>query len=169
MLTVLIVEFLEINLLITNPEFDGLGAEAISFGEVFTNPTASRAIDNSKDDALFGFTERYNSYRYGRDVITGDFRNFHADGDMNTWHTGRLLNAVRKAGTMLAQSSSMNTMESTNNQYNRIFSITDDNEDKFYLTANFKVDAVRPMLNLNQVVKLGEGDTTVPRNGNVIS
>ena len=63
----------------------------------------------------------------------------------------------------------MNTMESTNNQYNRIFSITDDNEDKFYLTANFKVDAVRPMLNLNQVVKLGEGDTTVPRNGNVIS
>lgn len=152
-----------------NPEFDGLGADAISYGEVFTNCTASRATDNSKDDTTFGFTERYNSYRYGRDVITGDFRNYHTDGDMNTWHTGRLLNDVRKAGTMLAQSSAMNTMESTDNQYNRIFSITDDYEDKFYLTAQFKVDAVRPMLSLNQVVGLGEGDTTVPRNGNVIS
>lgn len=151
-----------------NPEFDGLGAEAISFGEVFANPIAD-STDTSSDLATFGFTERYNSYRYGRDVITGEFRNFHADGDMNTWHTGRLLGDLRKSGTMLAQSSAMNTMESTNNQYNRIFSITDDYEDKFYVTAQFNVDAIRPMLNLNQVCNLGEGDTAVPRNGNVIS
>ena len=88
---------------------------------------------------------------------------------MNTWHTGRNLSALRKAGNLVAQSSSMNTLEQTDSQYNRIFSVTSGNVDHFYMTAKFDVDAARPMLSLNQVPRLGEGDTNVPRNGNVIS
>lgn len=149
-----------------NPEFDGVGADAISVGELWASPIES---DNVADNAVFGYTERYNAYRYGRDVISGEFRNYHADGDMNTWHTGRNLAAVRAAGNLVAQSTSMNTMAPTDSEYNRIFSITDDSVDHFYMTARFNVSAIRPMLNLNQVVDLGEGDTTVPRNGNVIS
>lgn len=153
-----------------NPEFDGLGAEAISFAEVATNPLAAAdSQDTSSDDSVFGFTERYNSYRYGRDVITGEFKNYHQGGDMNVWHTGRLLNDLRKAGTMIAQSSAMNTLPQTNSEYNRIFSVTAGSVNHFYLTARFNVSAIRPMLNLNQVPQLGEGDTVVPRNGNVIS
>lgn len=150
-----------------NPEFDGLGADAISLGEVWASPIASG--DTTLDTGVFGYTERYNAYRYGRDQITGDFRNYHADGDMNTWHTGRNLAAIRKAGTLVAQNSAVNTLPQTDSEYNRIFSVTDSSVDHFYMTARFNVDAIRPMMNLNQVVNLGEGDTAVPRNGNVIS
>lgn len=151
-----------------NPEFDGIGADPISVGEVFVNPTVT---SSTYDNATFGFTERYNSYRYGRDMITGDFRDyqFSNPGSMNVWHTGRDLTAIRNGGNLVAQSSSMNTLPQTDSEYNRIFNVTSGDVDHFYLTAQFRVDAVRPMLNLNQVPKLGEGDTVVPRNGNVIS
>lgn len=152
-----------------NPEFDGLGADAISLGEVFTNSTWNPDDDPSSDKQIFGFTERYNSYRYGRDVITGEFRNMHEDSEMNTWHTGRLLTDVRYDDDMVAQSDSMNTLSPVSSEYNRIFSITDGSVDHFYLTAQFNVSAVRPILSINQAPRLGEGDTTVPRNGNVIN
>lgn len=154
-----------------NPEFDGLGAEAISFGEVFASPIDA-AQTWTNDKAVFGYTERYNSYRYGRDVITGDFRDYHANGDMNAWHTGRNLSAIRALNNMVAQSTSMNTLPQTDSEYNRIFAagnVSSVVPDHFYLTCKFDVSAIRPMRNLNQVVNLGEGDTAVPRNGNVIS
>ena len=150
------------------PEFDGLGADAISLGEYYANAIAV-AADTTHDTDVFGFTERYNSYRYGRDQITGEFRDFHTFADMNAWHTGRNLGMVRQLGNLVAQSSSVNTLETNDSQYNRIFSVTNGDVDHFYLTCRFSVDALRPMLNLNQVPRLGEGDTTVPRNGNVIS
>lgn len=149
-----------------NPEFDGLGADAISSCEVFASPIA---IDSSRDSDVFGFTERYNSYRFGRDNITGDFRDFRNAADMNTWHSGRLLDQVRSEHALVAQSTSMNTFPVTGSEYNRIFSYTGDDYDHFYLTCRFDVDAVRPMLNLSDVVGLGDGHTAVPRNGNVIS
>lgn len=149
-----------------NPEFDSLGAQAISVGEYFVNPTDTTS--QVQDNDIFGFTERYNEYRYGRDMITGEFRDFHG-GEMNAWHTGRDMTAIRDAGNLVAQSTSVNTLPQNNSEYNRMFSITSGTEDKFYLTARFNVSAVRPMLNLNQVTNLGEGDTVVPRNGNVIS
>lgn len=149
-----------------NPEFDGIGAEAISLGEVYASPINS---DTTLDSDVFGFTERYNSYRFGRDVITGEFRDYRQNGDMSVWHTGRNLSAIRAAGNLVAQSSSMNTLPQSDSEYNRIFSVTSGNVDHFYMTARFNVSAIRPMLNLNSVVKLGEGDTVVPRNGNVIS
>lgn len=150
-----------------NPEFDGLGADAISVGEFFASPISTSTT--TSDKSVFGYTERYNAYRYGRDNITGEFRNYHKDGGMNVWHTGRLLGDIRDAGNLVAQSSSVNTLPQTESEYNRIFSVTDGSVDMFYVTAQFKVDAIRPMLNLNQVVRLGEGNTAVPRNGNVIN
>lgn len=152
-----------------NPEFDGIGADAITLSEYFESPIAVGDGDTTHSNDVFGFTERYNSYRFGRDVITGEFRNYRNNADMNTWHTGRNMSAIRQAGNLVAQSSSVNTLEQTGSQYNRIFSVTSDGFDHFYLTAHFDVSAIRKMLNLNQVVRLGEGDTVVPRNGNVIS
>ena len=152
-----------------NPEFDGLGAEAISVSEVYENCTQDPTADTTSMLDVYGFTERYNSYRYGRDQITGEFRDYNPTGSMNTWHTGRNLNTIRNAGNCVAQSTSMNTLPQYDSEYNRIFSITSGDVDHFYMTAKFDVSAIRPMLNLNQVPRLGEGDTTVPRNGNVIS
>lgn len=151
-----------------NPEFDGVGADAISVGELWADPTDT-SNPGVTDNSIFGFTERYNSYRYGRDVITGEFRDYKNNGVMNVWHTGRNLAALRSGNNLVAQSTAMNTLPQTNSEYNRIFSFVGTNADHFYLTCRFKVDAIRPMLNLNQVPQLGEGDTVVPRNGNVIS
>lgn len=150
-----------------NPEFDGLGADAISVGEYYADPLDETGA--VLDSSTFGFTERYNAYRYMRDVITGDFRNYRNNADMNVWHSGRNLSSVRAAGQLLAQNSAVNTLSPTDSEYNRIFSNTSGNVDHFYMTCQFKVDAVRPMLNLNQVVDLGEGNLAVPRNGNVVS
>lgn len=151
------------------PEFDGLGGEAISFGETFVNPTSPSETVPSSDSSVFGFTERYNSYRFGRDKITGEFRKMQNNADDNTWHTGRLLTDLRGAGSMVAQSTSMNQLSPVNSEYNRIFSVTSDVVDHFYLTCQFEVKAMRPMMSLNEVPRLGEGDTNVPRNGNEIN
>lgn len=152
-----------------NPEFDGIGADAISAGEYFSNPTVTVCGDTTSDLDVYGYTERYNAYRFGRDQITGEFRKYRNDDGMNVWHTGRLLTDVRQSGYLAAQAPSVINMSQTESEYNRIFSITDGSVDTFYLTAQFKVDAKRPMLNFNQVPQLGEGDTVVPRNGNTIN
>lgn len=150
-----------------NPEFDGIGADVISYGEVYEDPTLITG-DSSTSLDVYGFTERYNAYRFGRDQITGDFRDFNQVG-MNVWHAGRYLTDLRKTRTMVAQSSAMNTLAQTDSEYNRIFNVTTGDVDHFYLTCQFGVSAVRPMLNLNQVPRLGEGDTNVSRNGNTIN
>lgn len=148
------------------PEFDGIGADPISVGEFYCNPIGT---GTTLDTDVYGFTERFNAYRFDRDQITGDFRDFRSNGDMNCWHTGRNLEAVRSAGNLVAQSTTVNTMPQTGSEYNRIFSVTSGTVDHFYLTCQFKCDAVLPVLSLNQTARLGEGDTTVPRNGNTIA
>lgn len=149
-----------------NPEFDGVGGDPITYREVFESCKIDPLSDVSKGEDVYGFTERYNSYRYGRDQITGDFKVFK---DMDVWHCGRDLSALRSSGTMIAQSSSMNTLAQTDSEYNRIFSVQSGDVDHFYFVCQFEVNALRPMLSLSQVPQLGTGDTVVPRNGNVIN
>ena len=152
-----------------NPEFDGIGAEPISAGEYYVDPTVDPSGDTTSDLNVYGYTERYNSYRYGRDMITGEFRDYMNNSGQNVWHTGRYLTAVRQAGNLVAQAPAVINHPQEDSEYNRIFSITNGSVDTFYLTAQFSVDAIRPMMNLNQVPQLGEGDTVVPRNGNTIN
>lgn len=149
-----------------NPEFDGIGGDPISYRELYESCKIDPTTDLSNGDMVFGFTERYNSYRFGRDQITGDFRVFK---DMDVWHCGRDLSALRKGVTMIAQSSSMNTLPQTDSEYNRIFSLTNGDVDHFYFICDFEVNAERPMLSHSQVPNLGTGETEVPRNGNVIN
>lgn len=149
-----------------NPEFDGIGGDPISYREVFENCKIDPTLDISNGDMVYGFTERYNAYRFGRDQITGDFKVFK---DMDVWHCGRDLSALRVNATMVAQSSAMNTLPQTDSEYNRIFSLTSGDVDHFYFVCQFEVDALRPMLSHSQVPNLGTGDTEVPRNGNVIN
>lgn len=152
-----------------NPEFDGIGADAISAGEYYADPTVDPSTDSTSDMQVYGYTERYNSYRYGRDQITGEFRDYLNNSGQNVWHTGRYLTTVRQSGNLVAQAPAVINHPQTSSEYNRIFSITNGSVDTFYVTAQFSVDAIRPMLNHNQVPQLGEGDTVVPRNGNTIN
>ena len=163
-----------------NPEFDGLGGEAISVGEVFSNPRIVAGTDQRDplDTQVYGYTERYNSYRFSRDKITGDFRRYTLESsntyaqngtDMNTWHTGRMLTDIRLEGNLVAQNPNVLQLTNNNSEFNRMFSVTDADVDHFYMTAQFKVSAVRPMLSLNQVPRLGEGNTVIAKNGTEVN
>lgn len=149
------------------PEFDGLQANPISFAEVCVNPKDdSLSSDTKTDDSVYGFTENYNEYRTSRDIITGDFRLY---PELESWHFGRNLVAIREANKMFAQTASMNCYPQTGSEFNRIFADTTDNEDKFYLESYQKVTATRNMLNNSEATGLPNGNLDVSRNGNEIS
>lgn len=146
-----------------NPEFDGIGAKAIPVLEYFTNP---KRQDQTNSLSVFGFTERYNDLRWSRDQVTGDFLIF--DG-MDDWHFSRDLSEVSKNGQLVAQSTSVMQLPSYGSEYNRIFNVADDSADHFYMTAFFKVNAVRPIKSLSEVANLGDGNLEISRNGNEIN
>lgn len=156
------------------PEFDGMAGEPIAVSELYCNP---RIQVTTKQDSVFGFTELYNSYRMGRDKITGDFRRFplvsgtyaKTGTEMNTWHTGRYLDSILSSANLVAQNPNFNCLPQLNSEFNRIFSVVDSSADHFYLICQFDIDGYLPMLSSNQVPRLGEGDTVVPRNGNEIN
>lgn len=149
-----------------NPEFDGVGVQPITFLEVNSDPTI--ADSNVKSNRVFGFTERYNDMRFGKDQITGDFARYQ---EMESWHFGRDLTDVVK-GAYLAQSSSVveQSVDSFgNSEFDRIFALNSNSPtsslDHFYLQCNFNVKMQRPIMNASQAVDLGDGDLSVNRNG----
>lgn len=162
-----------------NPEFDGVGPEAISMLELYNDPkviandTPTIAPQYVNDgNQVFGFTERYNSERFTRDQITGDFSLY---DELMPWHFGRDLSSIRNKGVK-AQSNAVVYYTPTSQgdyEYDRIFATTQLSEDNpidhFYLTCQFKGTAIRPMMNASQSVMLGDGDLTIDRLGQQIS
>lgn len=154
------------------PEFDGLGANPVSRGEVFVDRKNSGKVA-SDEDTIFGFNERYCEYKTGNlDQITGDFCLFE---DMNSWHFDRTdLKALSSFNTLTAQSASFNSYNgvASQNIYNRIFNAEaglDSMADHFYISAQFDVKKYSNMKSVNEVPNLGEGKTVVPRNGNTLN
>lgn len=147
-----------------NPEFDALGPQAISIQEV--SEVNKSDDDTMKSDTVFGFTERYNEYKSKQGVISGDFCLY---DEFKTWHFGRDLSDVRNAGELYGQSASVVRVDNVDSEYNRIFSITNDDYDKFYVQINFKVSANRPMKNISAAAGLGEGNLQIARNGNEVN
>lgn len=156
------------------PEFDGEGPEAISVDEMYNNP---RIWSNTNPNAVYGFVEKYNSYRYGKDRITGDFRKMPLDTgtykntgtEMNTWHLGRFLDTQLQDQSLVAQNPNINQLHPVNSEYNRIFSVTTGDVDHFYITSQVECKAILPILSNNQTPGLGEGKTVVAKNGNEIN
>ncbi|UPW42025.1 major capsid protein [Dipodfec virus RodF1_17] len=160
-----------------NPEFDGVGPEAISMLELWNDPASIKGVSEipaklNDGNNVFGFTERYNDMRFQRDQITGDFELYHF---MKPWHFGRDLSLVRDNGKV-AQSDSVvyYTPRSTGDyEYDRVFATTQYSEEypieHFYLQCLFTGSASRPIRNLSSVADLGDGDLTIDRLGQQVS
>ena len=140
------------------PEFDGVGPAAIS----------KREINSQVKNEVFGYTERYNDYRFSQSQILGDFA---TDELMLPWHTGRVFG---KSFIPSAQSDNMisYTHDSAGNtQYNRLFVTENMFEgnvyDHFYQTWTFNISALRQMKNFNEALDLGVGNIQLDRNGSV--
>ncbi|QCS36038.1 major capsid protein [Capybara microvirus Cap1_SP_99] len=139
-----------------NPEFDGVGTQPISVSE-FTNTPGS----NETVSSVFGWTDRYNEYRFANDTVIGDYIAFE---DMKAWFCGRDRNSAK------AQQSGVVNVPIVENPYNRIFVDTNSDVDHFYISSIFDIKATRPMTGLNNSMgDLAEGDISVQRNGEQIS
>lgn len=108
------------------PEFAHLGEQEVNKAEVYYDVTS--AANQSKD--RFGFQERYCEYKYIPSSVHGEFK-----GNLDFWHLGR----------EFPTQPALNKSFVTANPDNRIFAVTDNSADHFYVNLINHVSALRPM------------------------
>lgn len=107
-----------------NPEFDGLGNEAVRNDALFADYKSKTNYDagqtyGGKPNGVFGFAPRYTfGYKIGHDYLTGDFRLGSRNIGMDSFHTFRVLN-MPSSSTPLANHLSFRQI---GNEYDRMFS-----------------------------------------------
>lgn len=147
------------------PEFDNVGPAAIASGELYADmmhPTSTHGwvdlqFGNGKPTDIFGYCPRYTEYKVGRDLLLGDFNIPHLndDGALNAYHFSRMFypsidTPAQAQGKFLF---------ADGEQYNRIFNVTDEIADHFYMWYNFDIKAYRPMRSIADSIPLdGDGE-----------
>ena len=134
------------------PEFDNLGTQALATRELYVPIRDYAQTDELNgidyDAAVFGFTPRYAEYKRGYDNMTGDLvlasKNTGLEGwtlmrDVSTYFDSR---AIGGYADVVHDQGFVQGVDS--NQYNRIFYVTDNVEDKFYIIHNFKIQSRFP-------------------------
>lgn len=107
-----------------NPEFDGLGNEAIRNDALFADFKSKSIYDSGQNyggrpNGVFGFAPRYTfGYKIGHDYLTGDFRLGSRNVGMDSYHTFRMISRPSNT-TPLSNSLSFRQI---NNEYDRMFS-----------------------------------------------
>lgn len=137
------------------PEFDQLGNQAISKGELYmpmftTSAIGSGGSDSDSANSIFGWTPRYSEYKVGHDRLTGDFRihSYRNSGTVsNAWYLDRSFDdGVFSTWSQVVHGSSFIQGEDSD-QFNRIFTYAGD-MDGFYVIHNFNVISNSPMHSL---------------------
>lgn len=130
------------------PEFDNLGVQALATSELYV-PQGELTSENDRainfDDAVFGFVPRYAEYKRGRDALTGDYALFSQKASNQGWTLMRDVSPFFAEEAYVDVSHSQNFVDGTDaDQYNRIFYITDNVEDKFNIVHNFVIKSRFP-------------------------
>ncbi len=168
-----------------NPEFDNLGVQAVSKGELYISKNDS--FNSSNMDAYhnsMGFLPRYAHYKTPRSFVTGDLSldtmNLGKDG----WHLMRLFDDSSFNNSVANISHSIGLCDgSDHNQYDRIFqqiftvspSDPDEKEyfDHFYMFYNFQVTSFVPALPLYDTYTFEDADghpsVTIEPNGSKLN
>ena len=110
------------------PQFANIGEQPIYNKELYVTGVTGTASD--EDEGIFGYQQRYAEYKYSFNRIAGDFRS-----NLKHWELSRRFDSTPE----LNQSFIECTPDS------RIFAITDENEDKIWISLWHQVDALRPM------------------------
>lgn len=107
-----------------NPEFDGIGNEAVRNDSLFADYKGGVQYSQGqkyggRPDGVFGFAPRYTfGYKVGHDYLTGDFRLNSRNVGMNSFHTFRIISAPSSTSP-LANNLAFRQISS---QYDRMFS-----------------------------------------------
>ena len=108
------------------PQFANIGEQPIYNKELYI----SGETGEDADEGIFGYQQRYAEYKYSFNRVAGDFRS-----NLKHWELSRRFTSH----PVLNQS----FVECTPDD--RIFAITDENEDKVWISLYHNVDALRPM------------------------
>lgn len=134
------------------PEFDNLGTQALATRELYVPIRDYSQADEQNgidyDSAVFGFTPRYAEYKRGYDNMTGDLVLASKNTGLEGWTLMRDVSNYFDSRTISGYSDVVHDqgfVEGNDaSQYNRIFYVTDNLEDKFYIIHNFKIQSRFP-------------------------
>lgn len=106
------------------PSFAHIGEQPVVNAEIYAY--------TSQGNDTFGYVPRYAEYKFNPSRVAGEFRT-----TLDYWHLGRIF----------ANTPALNEMfiECTAQQVNRIFAVTDEDQDTLYCQVYNKIRAVRPM------------------------
>ena len=104
------------------PSFAHIGEQQVFKKEVYAF--------NANGNDTFGYVPRYAEYRFIPNTVSGQFRDI-----LDYWHLGRIFNQI--------PSLNQDFVECT--PTNRVFAITDDQEQKLFVQVINKVLAIRPI------------------------
>lgn len=114
------------------PQFQHIGEQAILNKELY--------YGHPHPDGTFGYTPRYAEYRYIPSRVAGDFRT-----TLNYWHLGRLFGSSYTDVESASPALNSDFVTVQTRPLNRIFSVTGDDSNHFYVDVYFDFKASRPM------------------------
>lgn len=159
------------------PEFDSLGVQAISRGELISDYLGAAQGKYAGDsgvtaanlDALykgiFGYTSRYAEYKIQNDNLTGDFIFPSRNTGLQTWHLFRLIDGTQVYAsnpdtfTKVSHNAEFCTGEQA--QYDRVFSLTSSDYDHFINVHHFDIVDYAPMAKLFDDYEFDGGNKNV--------
>lgn len=148
------------------PEFDSLGVMAIEKGEVVVFNDTGKVLANHPYNNTFGFAPSYAEYKVGRDFFTGDLRFPSAYLGGDSWTMFRRLQDAF-GDTQSVVHSLKFTSGGDSGQYNRIFTYTGTDYDKFICVFAFQNTISSPARSLFDTYEFEQNgkDVTLDANG----
>ena len=108
------------------PQFANIGEQPIYNKELYV----SGETGDDVDEGIFGYQQRYAEYKYAFNRVAGDFRS-----SLKHWELSRRFTSHPVLNQSFIEC----------NPDDRIFAITEETEDKVWISLYHKVDALRPM------------------------
>lgn len=115
------------------PQFAHLGEQEVHNSELFYE-------GNDEDKEPFGYQSRYVEYKFIPDQISGSFRPTLNGGlNLSYWHLGRNFDQHQLLNDLFVH------IDSTDQDLNRIFAVTDVEQDNIMCQIEFDITAIRAM------------------------
>lgn len=139
------------------PEYDALGTQPIRNDMLYSMYNGDQGYSGGqshggKPDGIFGYAPTYYEYKTSTDVLSGDFVVPHLAGaDMPSYHLFRLFEEP-SANDPLALNLSFMNINGPGNDFDRIFQVSNNSYDHFYMTHRLDITAIRPMKSLGDSI-----------------
>lgn len=159
------------------PEFDSLGVQAISRGELISDYSGAEQgkyagdayVTSTNYDALyngvFGYTSRYAEYKVQQDNLTGDFTIPTRNTGLQTWHLFRMIDGqdvtAADPDTFVDISHNAEFCTGEQDQFDRVFSLTSSDYDHFINVHHFDIVDYAPMSKLFDDYEFDGGNKNV--------